>query len=113
MKSLHDDFGHMGIDRTLDLVRRRLYWPKMVADVEHKVKTCGRFVRRKGLAEKAAPLVNITTSRPLQLVCMDFLSVEPDQSKTKDILVITDHFTKYALAIPTSNQTARTVAKSL
>lgn len=113
LKSLHDDFGHMGIDRTLDLVRRRFYWPRMAVDVEHKVKTCGRCVRRKALPEKAAPLVNITTSRPLQLVCMDFLSVEPDQSNTKDVLVITDHFTKYALAIPTPNQTAKTVAKSL
>ncbi len=32
---------------------------------------------------------------------MDFLSLEPDQSNTKDILVITDHFTKYAVAVPT------------
>jgi len=44
---------------------------------------------------------------------MDFLSVEPDTSNTKDILVITDHFTKYAVAVPTPNQKARTVAKSL
>ena len=44
---------------------------------------------------------------------MDFLSVEPDRSNTKDILVITDHFTKYSLAIPTPNQKASTVAKCL
>lgn len=44
---------------------------------------------------------------------MDFLSLEPDQSNTEDVLVITDHFTKYALAIPTSNQKAKTVAKCL
>ncbi|XP_052002413.1 uncharacterized protein LOC127657592 [Xyrauchen texanus] len=44
---------------------------------------------------------------------MDFLSVEPDSSNTKDILVITDHFTKYAVAIPTRNQKAQTVAKCL
>lgn len=58
-------------------------------------------------------MVTIKTSRPLELVCMDFLSVEPDRSNTKDILVITDHFTKYALAIPTPNQKANTVAKCL
>lgn len=34
-------------------------------------------------------------------------------SGTKDILVITDHFTKFAVAIPTLNQKARTVAKCL
>lgn len=105
--------GHMGRDRTLDLVRARFYWPRMTSDIEKKVKTCDRCVRRKTLPERAAPLVNIMTTRPLELVCMDFLSIEPDRSNTKDILVITDHFTKYAVAIPTPNQKARTVAKCL
>lgn len=60
------------------------------------------------MPEKAAPLVNIMSVRPLQLVCMDFLTLEPDKSN-----VITDHFTKYALAIPTPNQKAKTVARCL
>lgn len=113
LQSLHDDMGHMGIERTLDLARTRFYWPKMPADVERKVKTCGRCIRRKALPERAAPLVSIQTSRPLELICMDFLSLEPDTSNTKDILVLTDHFTKFAIAIPTANQKARTVAKCL
>lgn len=33
---------------------------------------------------------------------MGFLSLEPDQSNTKDTLVLTDHFTKYAVAITNS-----------
>ncbi|KAJ8346440.1 hypothetical protein SKAU_G00278410 [Synaphobranchus kaupii] len=113
LKSLHDDMGHMGVERTLDLVRKRFYWPKMSAEVEAKIRTCNRCIRRKSLPERAAPLVNIVATRPLELVCMDFLTVEPDSSNTKDILVITDHFTKYAVAVPTPNQKARTVAKSL
>lgn len=113
LRSLHDDMGHMGIERTLDLVRTRFYWPKMAMDVEQKIKTCGRCVCRKALPERAAPLVSITTSRPLELVCMDFLSIEPDSSNTQNILVLTDHFTKFAVAIPTPNQTAKIVAKTL
>lgn len=113
LKSLHDDMGHLGVERTLDLVRDRFYWPRMSSTVEEKIRTCERCVRRKTPAERAAPMVNIKTSRPLELVCMDFLSVEPDRSNTKDILVITDHFTKYALAIPTPNQKANTVTKCL
>lgn len=113
LMSLHDNMGHMGKDRTLDLVRARFYWPRMASDIERKVKTCNRCVLRKTLPERAAPLVNIMTTRPLELVCMDFLSIEPDRSNTKDILVITDHFTKYAVAIPTPNQKALTVAKCL
>ncbi|KAJ7998720.1 hypothetical protein DPEC_G00207810 [Dallia pectoralis] len=113
LTSLHDNMGHMGKGRTLDLARARFYWPRMASDIERKVKMCNRCVLRKTLPERAAPLVNILTTRPLELVCMDFLSIEPDRSNTKDILVITDHFTKYAVAIPTSNQKAQTVAKCL
>ncbi|KAG1972065.1 interleukin-1 receptor accessory protein-like 1-A [Pimephales promelas] len=113
LEQLHDNMGHMGMERTLDLARTRFYWPRMATDVEVKIKTCNRCVCRKTPPERAAPLVNIQVSRPLELVCMDFLSLEPDRSNTKDILVITDYFTKYAVAVPTSNQKAKTVAKSL
>ncbi|XP_053373989.1 uncharacterized protein LOC128546734 [Mercenaria mercenaria] len=40
---------------------------------------------------------------------MDYLTLEPSRGHG-NILVITDHFTKYALAIPTKNQTAKTTA---
>lgn len=113
LTSLHDEMGHLGIERTLDLARSRFYWPKMTSEVESKIKTCGRCVKRKKQPDKAAPLVNIRTSRPMELVCMDFLSLEPDSHNTKDILVITDHFTKYAVAIPTRDQKATTVARCL
>lgn len=65
---LHEDMGHMGVERTLDLVRARFYWPKMARDVEKKVKSCGRCVRGKIQPEKSAPLVNVQTTRPMELV---------------------------------------------
>lgn len=113
MQSLHDDMGHLGINRTLDLTQTRYFWPKMANDIERKIKSCSCCVCRKALPEKAAPLVNIQVTRPLELVCMDFLSIGPDCSNMKDVLVITDFFTKYAVAILTPNQKARTVAKHL
>uniref|UniRef100_A0A8C6WVQ7 Gypsy retrotransposon integrase-like protein 1 n=1 Tax=Neogobius melanostomus TaxID=47308 RepID=A0A8C6WVQ7_9GOBI len=105
--------GHLGAERTLELIRSRFYWPKMSHDVESKIKSCPRCVKRKSQPDKAAPLVNIQTNRPMELVCMDFLSIEPDSHNCKDILVITDHYTKYATAIPTRDQKALTVAKCL
>lgn len=113
LQNLHDDMGHLGIERTVELVRSRFYWPKMASDVERKIKECETCVRRKAPPDKVARLVSILTTRPLELVCMDFLSLEPDSKNTKDILVITDHFTKYAVAIPTKDQKASTVAKNL
>ena len=42
LKSLHDDMGHMGTERTLDLIRKHFYWPKMSGEMETKVKICNR-----------------------------------------------------------------------
>ncbi|KAF7641989.1 hypothetical protein LDENG_00266760 [Lucifuga dentata] len=113
LESLHDTVGHMGFERTVDLVRARFYWPGMNIDVEDKVRNCERCIRCKARAEKTAPLVNIKTSRPRELVCMDYLSLEPDGHGTKNILVITGHFTKFAVAVPTPDQKEKTVAKAL
>ncbi len=44
---------------------------------------------------------------------MDFLTLEPDSHNTKEILVITDHLTKYAVALLTKDQKATTVARCL
>lgn len=96
--SLHDEMGHLGAERTLELTRSRFYWPKMSFDVESKIKSCPRCIKRKSQPDKAAPLVNIQASRPMELVCMDFLSIEPDSHNCKDILVITDHYNMQLLS---------------
>lgn len=112
-KGLHIDVGHPGMDRTKDLIRSRFYWPKMQSYVEDQCRSCEACVRRKAKASKAAKLVTISTSRPLELLCMDFLKIEPDSKNTQNVLVLTDHFTRYAFAIPTRDQKATTVAKVL
>ncbi len=111
--SLHDDAGHLGIERTTELVKDRFYWPQVTSEVEKYVKSCGRCMARKTLPQKRAPLSNITSSGPMELICIDFLSVEPDSKGIANVLVVTDHFTRYAQAYPAKDQKAVTVAKIL
>ncbi|XP_076850337.1 uncharacterized protein LOC143500204 [Brachyhypopomus gauderio] len=113
IKSLHDDMGHLGVDRTLDLVRSRFYWPRMSQTVEQYVKNCGNCVSWKSPCVRAAPLNQIVTNGPMELVCIDFLCLEPDSKGFANILVVTDHFSRYAQAFPTKDQRAVTVAKVL
>ena len=113
LQGLHDEVGHLGAERVLSLARARFYWPRMKESIEKKCQTCERCFRRKTQPQRAAPMVNIRTTYPLELVCMDYLSLEPDSHDTRNILVITDHFTKFAVAVPTKDQKARTVAKAL
>ncbi|KAL1254368.1 hypothetical protein QQF64_016597 [Cirrhinus molitorella] len=113
LKGVHDEVGHLGYERAIDLARARFFWPKMARDVEDRCRTCERCFRRKANPQKAAPMESIQTMFPLELICMDYLSLEPDNRDTRNILVITDHFTKFAVAIPTKDQKAKTIAKAL
>jgi hypothetical protein len=111
LEGFHDDCGHPGRDRTLRLLRERYFWPGITTDVEKHVTGCNRCLRRKTTVNTRAPMINVNTTYPLELVCFDFLSVEPSKGHS-NILVITDHYTKFAMAIPTKNQTAKTTAEA-
>lgn len=85
LQGLHDEVGHLGAERVLSLARARFYWPRMKESIEKKCQTCERCFRRKAQPQKAAPMVNIRTTYPLELVCMDYLSLEPDSHDTRNI----------------------------
>ncbi|KAK7906967.1 hypothetical protein WMY93_015579 [Mugilogobius chulae] len=93
------------MDKTIELVRDRFYWPKMGAEVEQYIKNCGRCITRKALPQRAAPLNQITSQGPLDLVCIDFLSLEPDSQGFANILVVTDHFTRAQKTKQTAQKT--------
>lgn len=112
LQGVHDCMGHPGRERTLSILKDRFFWPGITADTELWIKQCGRCLRRKSSTNMKAPLVNITSTYPLELVCMDYLSLEPSKGGIGNVLVITDHYTRYALAIPTKNQTAKTTAEA-
>ena len=113
LEGVHDEVGHLGAERALHLARARFFWPGMANDIEEKCSRCERCFRRKAVPQRAAPMESITTTYPLELVCMDYLSLEPDSHDTRNILVITDHFTKFSVAVPTRDQKAKTIAKAL
>ena len=68
---------------------------------------CDRCIRRKTRFKPSAELVNITSTQPMELICIDFLSLEKSECGTEHILAITDHFTRYAQAFPTTNRLAK------
>jgi hypothetical protein len=108
---LHYYIGHPGKDRTLSLMQERFVWPEMNSDAENWDKICDRCLGRKSSCHKA-PIVNITSSYPLELVYLDYLFLEPCKGGIINILVTTDHYTTYAQGIPTKNHTARTTAEA-
>jgi hypothetical protein len=113
-KELHQNMGHLGSERVVELARERFFWPHMQRDITHFVtKKCNCLKQRAPAKKTRAPLQNITTYAPLELVSMDFLHLERSTGGYEYILVIIDHFTRFAQAYPTKNKEARTAADKL
>ena len=93
LKGCHNDLGHLGVKRTLDLLRDQFYWPGMMEDVTRHIRQCERCLRFKESPNRA-PMENVDATYPMELVHMDYLMIEANEGgKDVHILVITDHFT--------------------
>ena len=96
----------------MDLLRNRFYWLGMHVDVVSYINSCPRCLHRKSQPDKA-PLLNIEASQPLKLIHLDYLKIEPSKGYIENVLVITDHFPRYAQAFPSKTQAALATAKLL
>lgn len=113
-KALHDDSEHLGFERTVQMIRERFYWPRMFQEVKVWCEQCERCCLRKTPTTGVrAPLVSIHSSAPMELVCVDFLTLEKSKGGIENVLIVTDHFSRYAQAYPTKDQKASTVARVL
>lgn len=89
-----------------------MYSPGLEKDVNAKVETCGRCFRRKDPAQ-TAELVNMKTSRPMELVCTDSLTLEMSNGDYEHTFVISDHFNRCDQAMSRRNRTTQTTTKTL
>ena len=115
IRNFHDTpFGaHQGQKRTIELLKKRYYWPKMKSDIEEYISKCISCNERKTGKLPLAPLQNFgPVLEPFELVSMDLVGPLP---KTVNgnvyLLTFMDAFTKYSKAIPIPDQTAETVAR--
>ena len=84
----------------------------MQVEATQHIAKCSRCLKRKS-THQVAPLQPILVSQPLELVHLDYLTLEPSKGNIENVLVITDHFTRYALAYASKTQTAQATARIL
>ena len=84
LQLLHNDLRHQGINRTLDLLRERVYWPTMTQDASSWVEQCRRCQFAKGDYNIPKPKYgHLIAHNPLDLVCLDFARVDPSKGVKK------------------------------
>ena len=114
LEAAHDNWGHQGTGRTLAFIKRRCFWPGMSGHVKDHVHGCFKCTVSKAPTPTIRPpMRHILAFRPLERLAIDFLKLDPGRGNIQDVLVMTDSFTKFALAVPCRDQTAPTVARVL
>jgi len=117
MESEHDTrvAGHMGQDKTIELIRRNFWWPKMNERIIDFVRSCPECQKNKAARHQpyglSSPLE--LPYAPWQSVAMDFITELPVSEKCDQLWVIIDRFTKMAHFIPLlqDGKTAADLAK--
>lgn len=96
-RELHSE-GHVGRDRTLQLVTSSYFWPTLRRDVERFVERCRTCQQAKGKASNAGLYMPLPIpTQPWTDVSMDFVLGLPRTQRGHDsIFVVVDRFSKMA-----------------
>ena len=114
LAQVHQGHGHQGVERTLELVRQRCYWPGMSSEVAQWCRECERCQVAKDTPRPPPSFMgHLLASRPNEILAIDFTLLEPSHNGLENVLVMTDVFSKYTLAVPTRDQRAPVVAQTL
>ena len=115
LNGVHLDVSHKDQQRTLALTQERFWWPMMAEDCRAIVRgfTCCQAF--KGEVPRA-PICPIWAYAPLELVHLDYTSTESTMELNKppvvkNVLMMIDHFTRYALMVVMKDQTSKIVMK--
>ncbi|KAH0602269.1 uncharacterized protein H6S33_009843, partial [Morchella sextelata] len=101
--------GHFGQDKTLELIMRNFYWPKMNEWIDDYVRSCDECQRNKpSRHKKYGALLPLSTPHSVwQSISMDFVVQLPESKGYNQIWVVVDRFSKMSHFIPLVAETTR------
>ena len=96
--------GHPGIQKTVELLERSVFWPTLRSDVEKYVRACPPCQANKPHRYKVkAPLHPVDPGEiPFKNISLDLIGPLPVSNGSNAILVIVDKTTKKGVFIPTN-----------
>lgn len=115
LRIFHDEHGHVGVEKTLDLILKHFWFPGLRQFVAKYIGHCLTCISRKRMPR--APHQHITSWQkpdvPFDTVHVDALGPLPISNGYKFVLVMVDAFTKYSLLYPMVRQDAEELKRAV
>jgi hypothetical protein len=115
LRYVHDSpvGGHNGRTKTLELLTRQYYWPRMYDTVRKYVASCHTCHRSKTSREAYNGLLKPlpVPERRWKHISVDFIVELPSSEENTNMMVVVDRLTKQVHIIPCSKITALAVAR--
>ena len=88
---VHQNHGHQGVDKTLELLRLWCYWPRMSSNVRRWCQTCERcqVAKDSGLLARSF-LGHLLASEPNEILAIHYALLEPTHNGLVNVLVLTE-----------------------
>lgn len=116
LRAFHDDdlAGHQGIERTLERLDERYYWPRMRHSVTEYVKTCTVCQKAKPGIRAYASMTPLKIVPVWQRITIDLLHPAADNPRGYTyLLAIRDAASRFAVLHPLYKKTASEVATQI
>ena len=117
LNEVHDSIigGHVGMNKTLELVQRKYYWPKMYKYISTYINSCDKCQSNKSSNQSTSGLLQPLPipNKRWEQITIDFIGPLPlTKNNHNFILVVVDKLSKMAHYIPThTNITAEGTAR--
>ena len=93
LEALHDGNRHQGKDIILALVTKGAFWHGMSKDMGSYCANCSRCCTPKALRPTTKPnMGHLLAEKPLQLLAIDFTTLEKALNGREHVLTVTDAF---------------------
>jgi len=110
IESEHDTkvAGYMGQDKTIELIRRNFWWPKMNERIMDFIRSCPECQKNKASQHQPYGLTLLLELPyvPWQSIAMDFITELPLSEGCDQLYMVIDWFTKMAHFLPLQEKMA-------
>ena len=110
----HGNMSHIGRQKLWEMVKIKIFHPKLYSIVHDVATTCTNCQRSKIHAQVIAPpVIKIYTENVYDLVAVDLVALPRTRKGFVAMLMAVDHKSKWVTAVPIRDKTSRTVASAL